>query len=78
MCTYACLHTYISTAEIKRRFTVLCTALSHEFVLPHIPVDEVYKVHSILIFIFYFSILTGSNLSIGTCTVSTNSFEETL
>ena len=78
MCTYACLPIYISTAEIKRRFTVLCTALSHEFVLPHILVDEVYKEHSILIFIFYFSIFTGSPQSVGTCTVSINSFEETL
>ena len=78
MCTYACLHTYISTAEIKSRFTVLCTALSREFVLPQIPVDEVYKVHSILIFIFYFSMVSISPLSISTCTVSTNRFEETL
>ena len=61
VCYTDILHTYIdtyiyalSTAEMKRRFTVLCTALSREFVLPQIPVDEVYIVHSILIFIFYF------------------------
>ena len=70
-CTYACLPTYISTAEMKRRFTVLCTALSREFVL-QIPVDEVYKVHLILIFIFYFPIVSISPLSIISCIYCVN------
>ena len=70
-CTYACLPTYISTAEIKKRFTVWCTALSREFVLLQIPV-EVYKVHSILIFIFYYSMISISPLSIISCIYCVN------